>query len=290
MINKIRIGTRGSRLALAQTELVKTAVRAHFPDIECETVVIKTKGDIVKEKPIAELGGAGVFAAEIEKALAEGDIDLAVHSAKDLPTALLAGNEIRCVLRRADPRDVIIYRKGIDYTFRNPKTGTSSVRRRSGFTRLFPATVPRFLDIRGNIDTRIEKLRSGNYDAIILAAAGLERLGLLPIDDSELGCEILPADRFLPAPCQAIIAAESRAGELTEILDRVNDAETFVSFNTERYVLELLGGDCSQPIGAYSYVKDGRLVLSVSNGGASVTAEGNVNEYRELAEGLVKQL
>ena len=286
----LRIGTRVSRLALVQTELVKKAVSERFPDIKCETVAIRTKGDIIRNKPISELGGSGVFAGEVERALLSGEIDIAVHSAKDLPTLLANGLEVRCVLKRADPRDIILFRKGTDPMFGSPVIGTGSVRRRAGFRNIFPDSSPRFLDIRGNVDTRIEKLRSGAYDAIILAAAGLERLGLLPFDDKDISCEMLPLDRFLPAPCQAIIAVESRAGEFTELLGAVNDRDTYVSFCAERYVLQLLGGDCSKPVGAYSSVGGGRIALSVGMGGTPLTAEGEADEFRELAEGLVKQL
>lgn len=290
MVKKIRIGTRGSRLALAQTELFRKKILALFPDIETETVIIRTKGDIVHNKPISELGGAGVFAGEVERALISGDIDIAIHSAKDLPTCLSEDLEVRCVLKRADSRDVLIFRKGIDVSHGIHAIGTGSVRRRVGFVNLFPDSSPDFLDIRGNVDTRIEKLRSGAYDAIILAAAGLERLGMLPFEDKDLSCEFLPLERFLPAPCQAIIAVESREGELKELLEAVNDAETLASFHAERYVLSLLGGDCSKPVGAYSYVCGKNITLSVSMGGTVVSAESRSEKYRELAESLVYKL
>ncbi|MBR1422802.1 MAG: hydroxymethylbilane synthase [Ruminococcus sp.] len=290
MKDRIRIGTRGSRLALAQTELVKAALADKFPGLECETVIIKTKGDRVQDKPLSAIGGAGVFAGEVEASLLSGDIDIAVHSAKDLPTLLADGLEVRCVLKRADPRDVILYRKEFNVTSGSPRIGTGSIRRRTFFSRCFHGSEPKFFDIRGNVDTRIKKLREGMYDGIILAAAGLERLGLLPFDDDELECELLPVRDLLPAPCQAIIAVESRIGEYCDILDGINYRESFISFNTERYILRMLGGDCSKPIGAYTEVRDGRIRILVSVGGETVGAEGEAIEWKRLAEGLVRKL
>ena len=287
-MERLNIGTRGSKLARAQTELLKRAL-AEQGQWDFETVIIKTHGDRVQDRPISQLGGAGVFAGEVEQALTEGRIDLAVHSAKDLPSLISSGTEIRCVLERGDPRDALILRRGADLTA-EPRIGTGSIRRRAGYRRLFPGTDPEFLDIRGNVDTRIEKLRRGDYDGIILAAAGLSRLGLLPFEDPELECRLMPLESFLPAPCQAIIAVQSRKGEHCGLLDRVCHPDTFVCFKAERYVLELLGGDCTKPIGAWARIEEGRLILSLCLEGEPLTARGDPLGYRSLAEELVKRL
>lgn len=259
----LRIGTRQSRLALAQTEMFELALRQKYPELSVEIVKFTTRGDRILDRPLDRIGGKGVFVEEIEQALRNGEIDAAVHSAKDLPVQLGEGLEISGVLPRGDHRDMLITRKGTELSGRFT-VGTGSLRRRMNLSKLYPHAV--FADIRGNVDTRLRKLADGEYDAIILAAAGVERLGL-----SLEGFSVRKFEHteFLPAPCQAIIAAECVSGSpAAELVRSVSDQETMLCFNAERGVIEALGADCTVPVGAYSEISGGvlRLTLSDRNG------------------------
>lgn len=259
----LRIGTRQSRLALAQTEMFELALRQKYPELSVEIVKFTTRGDRILDRPLDRIGGKGVFVEEIEQALRNGEIDAAVHSAKDLPVQLGKGLEISGVLPRGDHRDMLITRKGTELSGRFT-VGTGSLRRRMNLSKLYPHAV--FADIRGNVDTRLRKLADGEYDAIILAAAGVERLGL-----SLEGFSVRKFEHteFLPAPCQAIIAAECVSGSpAAELVRSVSDQETMLCFNAERGVIEALGADCTVPVGAYSEISGGvlRLTLSDRNG------------------------
>lgn len=286
---KIRIGTRQSRLAMAQTNIVRGLISSAFPHIETEIVPIATKGDRIKDIPLSQIGGRGVFAGEIEKALQNGRIDIAVHSAKDLPVRLGEGLEISGTPERGDPADVILTRRGeMPDRMASPVIGTGSMRRRAFAGKHYPDAV--FKDIRGNIDTRIQKLLDGQYDGIILAAAGLERLGIYESNDydvMEFDC-----GEFLPAPCQGIIAVESRAGsEISQAMSKISSSDTFICFEAERQVLRLLDSGCSSPVGAYSQIINGKIHLSVSCDGKRI--ERGISDtagYRELAEELVSRL
>lgn len=286
---KIRIGTRKSRLALVQTELVKNAIESHFPDVETETVHITTKGDRILDKPLSEIGGKGLFITEIEQALLENRIDIAVHSAKDLPVATAEGLEISGVLKRADPRDCIVLRKGeAVWNSEDFIIGTGSSRRRMFMKRLF-ANVG-FKDIRGNVDTRISKLLDREYDAVILAAAGLERLGVT----SDERIDILPVDtsEFLPAPCQGIIAVESRKNsEVSQYIRQINHDDTYSSFEAERCIITAVGGGCGMPIGAFSEIYGGKIHIKLSAAPEKIiSGSDSVENCCELAERLVKEL
>lgn len=284
---KIRIGTRKSALALAQTEMVANLIKEKVPDVEIEIVHITTTGDKILDKPLAELGGKGVFISEIERALINNEIDIAVHSAKDLPAKPADGLEISAVLPRGNCCDVLISRDEI-HTGKFI-IGTGSLRRRLNYKSLYPNTDAEFNDIRGNIDTRLNKLANGEYDAIILAAAGLERLGLF-------GCEgfyfhSFDYKKFLPAPCQGIIAIESRKGELIQIMDKVNDVNTYYSFEVEKYILGLFGGDCNIPLGIYSEIVGENISLIISADSVKIVSGTEGIEKRfELAKRLVDKL
>lgn len=283
---KIRIGTRGSRLAMIQTEMVNNRLKTLIPGIETEIVTVTTKGDRIQDRPISELGGAGVFAGELERALARGDIDIAVHSAKDMPIRLGEGLTVGCVLTRADPRDVLVTPAGRVLSER-AVIGTSSPRRQASVSKLYPNSVLK--DIRGNVETRLEKLAAGEYDAIVLAAAGLKRLGLY--GSERFSFKPFDLIEFLPAPCQAIIAVESRVGELGRELDIINDKGSFECFETERKVLELAGAGCSSPIGAYAHTCVGKLSLYITaDGRETVNSCADVSQRFELAERLVSRL
>ena len=204
---KIRIGTRKSKLAIAQTEMVIDEIKRKIPDAQTEIVYITTSGDRILDKPLTEIGGKGIFVSEIESALHGGSIDIAVHSAKDLPMSLAPGLTISGVLKRGDYRDALITNRGTKVETQTSFTaGTSSARRRVELSKLYPNVI--HADIRGNVDTRLNKLASGQYDSVVLAMAGIKRLNL----NTDKRFDITPFeyDSFLPAPCQGIIAIETR--------------------------------------------------------------------------------
>lgn len=286
---KIRIATRKSRLALAQTEMLAKAIKNRFTDIEIEIVHISTKGDKILDKPLAMIGGKGVFISELENALLSGEADIAVHSAKDLPLRLADGLEISSVLKRGNYRDVLITRNGepIGNTT-GFVVGTGSLRRQSYIKKLYPLV--RLKDIRGNVDTRIKKLMNKEYDGIILAAAGLERLGVYESDEYT----VTPFEYtdFLPAPCQAIIACESRKdSRISGMLKEICDTDTMSEFETERYILQLLNADCGMPVGAYSRVENGRIGLMISTDCKRIVSDSaDIADRFKLAERLVSEL
>lgn len=239
---KVRIGTRKSKLALAQTEMFANALKKRFDDIDTEIVCISTKGDKILDKPLAMIGGKGVFISELENALLSGEADMAVHSAKDLPLELADGLEISSALQRGNYRDVLVARK--NEPIKNEErfiVGTGSLRRRGFIKKQYPLV--RIKDIRGNVDTRINKLINKEYDAIILAAAGLERLSLY--NSEKYDVTPFEYSDFLPAPCQAIVVAESKTGSaISERLKEISHTETMLEFETERQIPKLLNADC----------------------------------------------
>jgi hydroxymethylbilane synthase len=283
----LRIGTRGSPLALAQARMVRTRLAAaHGVDEERITLtIIRTTGDVIQDRTLAEAGGKGLFTKEIEEALYAGAIDLAVHSAKDMPTVLPDGLLITAVLPREDPRDVFISRRANTLRELRPGAvvGTASLRRQAIVKRLRPdlAVVP----IRGNVDTRLRKLDEGVVDATLLALAGLKRLGL-----REAATSIFAIDEFLPAVGQGIVAIETRADDAAtrKLLDAINHAETAIALTAERAFLKVLDGSCRTPIAGHAAVAAGRLsfrgLIAKPDGSASFecTREGPLGEAEAL--------
>lgn len=281
----LKIGTRKSRLAVRQAEMAAAAIGEKFPHISTEFVYITTEGDRVSDRPLSVIGGKGVFVSEIENALLEGRIDMAVHSAKDMSVSCSEGLAVTGVLKRDDPCDLLIFRKE-QTNFKGSFTvGTGSLRRQIGVKKMFPHA--EFLDIRGNIDTRLNKLRNGEYDSIMLAAAGIDRLGL---DMSDF--YIMRCNDIIPAPCQGIIALETKAdGYAAEIAGAVSHEETYFCFETERYAMKLLGADCTLPVGAYSYADKGKITLFLSKDGIKqVNGNDEIGQRFALAERLVNSL
>ncbi|MCI9283912.1 MAG: hydroxymethylbilane synthase [Lachnospiraceae bacterium] len=257
---KLRIGTRKSRLAMVQTELVRDALLTHFPDMEIELVPISTKGDKQLDRSLASFGGKGVFTRELEEALLRGDVDMAVHSAKDMPVEFPAGLALGAVLCREDPRDVLVTKSGI--LARNLPAGsvigTSSLRRELLIRRINPQVQIQLL--RGNVQTRLEKLQTGGYDGILLAAAGLKRLGLTKQEG--LFLEYLEPKEFIPAPGQGILGVEIRQGELSEVMSAIHSHKDAAMLQAEREYLTILGGSCNAPCAAYCRQEGERLVMS----------------------------
>ena len=282
----IKIGTRKSKLALAQTNMVVNEIKKYFPSINIEVVHFTTKGDKVLNKPLINIGGKGVFVTEIEDALLNKEIDLAVHSAKDLPLKLQDNLTISAVLKRGNYRDTLVTVKGKEIDFsKETVIGTGSNRRKLAFKNLYPNAT--FKDIRGNVDTRLNKLYNGEYDGIILAMAGLERLDLL--SDSRFTFTPFDYKEFVPAPCQGIIAIESRNNDLTEILSKMNHKDTFYAFQTERHILNILNADCGMPLGAYSFVENNKINVVYTSDSKEIITKSDLIENRfNLAESVVR--
>ncbi len=263
-LTELRIGTRGSQLALWQAHTVAARI-AEADGPPTRIVTIRTSGDRLQEATLAEVGGKRLFVREIEDALLRGEVDLAVHSSKDMPAVLPEGLAIGAVLDRADPLDAIVLAEAVRFDTiealaaalgPSPLIGTGSVRRVAQLKRLLPAA--RFGPIRGNLDTRLRKLDRGEYDALVLAAAGLRRLGFA----SRIAMT-LPSSACLPAPGQGVIAIEIRAEDdrVRRIVARIDDAPASAALQAERALVEALGGGCQTPIGALAGLDGDRLEL-----------------------------
>lgn len=268
IISPLRLGTRGSALARRQTEYVAERLRAARPGLICEIQIIHTHGDRVQHAPLPLIGGKGVFTAELEAALRAGAIDLAVHSLKDLPNELPAGLAIGAVLERASAADVLISRAGytLDTLPPGATVGTSSRRRAAQLRSLRPDL--HILDLRGNVDTRLRKALDpdGPYDAIVLAHAGLERLGL-----AAAITQVFPPDLIMPAPGQGALAVQCRAEPaMLALLAPLDHAATRQAVTAERSFLAGLGGGCAVPVAAYATVDGGELHLR----GRIIAADG----------------
>jgi hydroxymethylbilane synthase len=294
----LRIGTRGSQLALWQARTVAALIENRGRDVEL--MIIKTSGDRLQEAPLSEVGGKRLFVKEIEDALLREDIDLAVHSAKDLPAILPEGLELAAVLAREDPRDALVLPGGeevedlaaaVARIGDSPTIGTSSVRRMAQLAALLPRA--RFQPIRGNVDTRLRKLDAGGFDALVLASAGMKRLGF----GARISAPIPPAD-CVPAPGQGIVAIEIRAGDqdTRRWLQPINDGIAGVCLAAERALVATLGGGCQLPLGAIALPLDGELdmhaIVSSVDGRRSVRrqARGSVSDPVRLGQHLAEEL
>ncbi len=293
MREKIKVGTRGSKLALAQTNWVIGKIRERYPTLEIETVIIKTKGDKITDVPLAKVGGKGLFVKEIEEALLRQEIDLAVHSMKDVPTELPEGLEIAIVPERESPYDVLISGNGKSLFDLEPgrKVGTSSLRRSAQIKAKRPDL--KVENLRGNLDTRLRKLKEGLYDAIVVAEAGLLRLGLGNIPRQRLTPEVM-----LPAIGQGALAIEVRSEdeELKEALSFLHHPQTAVCVRAERAFLAALGGGCQVPLAAHATLEGETLRLEALIADPSGEAmfrgslEGAVREAERLGQHLAEEL
>ncbi|TLY19545.1 MAG: hydroxymethylbilane synthase [Nitrospirae bacterium] len=258
-VRELVIGTRGSKLALWQAEWVHARLRELEPELAVSVKRIKTTGDKILDTPLATIGGKGLFVKEIEEALLRGEIDLAVHSMKDVPTHLPAELEILAIPEREDPRDVLITLNHVTLERLMPgsRIGTSSLRRQAQLLHYRPDLS--FQILRGNLDTRLRKLEAGEYDGIILAAAGIKRLGW-----SDRVTEYLSPDVCLPAIGQGALALEGRAddGFVREVVARLDHHPTRMAVTAERALLERLEGGCQVPIAAHAAITNGTVTLS----------------------------
>lgn len=298
----LRIGTRGSELALFQANAVASLLR-DTSGTPADIVVIKTSGDRLADATLSEIGGKRLFVKEIEDALLEGHVDLAVHSSKDMPVSLPDGLVIGAVLPRADARDAVVLKAGLAEAGsqtvdsltrllgREPRIGTSSVRRIAQLSRLWPSA--RFAPIRGNLNTRLRKLDGGEFDALVLASAGLLRLR-----QGDRITASLPTDACVPAPGQGIIAVEIRArdDETARLIDGLSDRTAAVALAAERAVIVELGGGCQMPIGAHATSSGATLLMHavvVSLDGtraAHASGEGSTDDPEGLGRSIAQQL
>ena len=317
MKDKAVIATRGSRLALIQSNIV--AEKLNRLGVRTELLIIKTKGDIDQTSPLQVIGGDGLFVRAIEQTLINGLADIAVHSAKDLPYELADGLMIGCTPDEADPRDVLItkapeWRKLASQAGsagRKPVIGTDSPRRQSELLRLYPDAVT--APLRGNVPTRIRKLREGRYDGIVLAKAGLDRLNIDPenpeADITGLHMHIFGIGEMIPAPCQGILAVECRdpkvfayqshnenpdsGGRLPDksndevllhLLSQINDETAFRRFEAERYLFEFLKADCSAAIGVHAKQENSIITVRGLFGQNRAIESGNLREYKDVCD------
>lgn len=256
---KIVIATRGSKLALWQAEWIKSLLLEINPDFDIGLNKIKTTGDKILDVPLAQVGGKGLFVKEIEEAMLRGEADLAVHSMKDVPTDLPDGLHLSAITKREDPRDAFIAGKGIKSFNELPQganIGTSSLRRICQLLNLRPDL--KITQLRGNVDTRLRKVAEGEFDAVILAAAGVKRLGF-----ADRITERLPIEMSLPAIGQGAVGIECRVDDefINGLLKKLNHEETAVCVRAERAFLKKLEGGCQVPIGAYARLDNGRIVI-----------------------------
>lgn len=294
---KIVVGTRGSKLALVQTNWVVEELKKSNPAIEFEVKIIKTKGDLVIHLPLHKIGDKGLFTKEIEQQLLDKEIDLAIHSMKDMPSMLPKGLKFASVPKRQDPRDVLVLKEGysnIDDLPKGAKIGTGSKRRAYQLLKYRPdlAIVP----IRGNIDTRIRKIEEENLYGVVLAAAGLIRAGL----ENKISY-FLPTDIMIPAPAQGALAIEIREDDsfIEDIVSKIKDRETEIQIAAERGFLTGVNGSCHIPMGAYCEIKDENIILTGLYGDEEGTKlvikslEGNIEDASklgfELADNVLKE-
>jgi hydroxymethylbilane synthase len=303
MFAKITLGTRGSELARAQTLLVEKAIRSVHPNISIEAKIIATRGDNAKVVDL-HAGRKGLFTAEIERALLAGQVDVAVHSAKDLPSETSPGAQIAAVLPRAPVNDVLISKHAgtlasIPY---GATVATGSVRRQRQLHWRRPDL--QVVDLRGNVPTRLRKLAENEWDGIVLARAGLERLGFSPtrtesgFEGGKFFLEILPREIFLPAGGQGIIALQIRADDQSTkaLLQSLNDCETLLCLQAEREFLSRLHGDCNFPVGVHATVRNGTMKLRAqvfegeSPSPRQAEVEGGCDEGKTLATELLRRI
>ena len=288
----LRIGTRGSALALWQANSISVALQ-RVAGVKAELVIIKTSGDKFQQTSFAQMGTKGVFIKELEDALFDRRIDLAVHSMKDVPTEMPDGLGIAAICKRHDVRDALLSSAGASLLNlpRGARLGTSSLRRQSQLAHV--RSDLKMMEIRGNVDTRIEKWKRGDYDAIVLAKAGLDRLGL-----AENITEVLSTEICLPAAGQGAIGIETRSAdsETVQVIAQLNDAESHAGVTAERAALAGLEGGCQVSIGAWGRMEDGRFILDVAvlspDGTKRISerGEGRQEDARTIGETVASKL
>ncbi|HEY3372101.1 MAG TPA: hydroxymethylbilane synthase [Prolixibacteraceae bacterium] len=273
MKENIKIGTRGSQLALYQAKKVKATLEILFPQLTVELEIIKTKGDKILDVALSKIGDKGLFTKEIENALIDGSVDIAVHSLKDLPTTLPEGLKLGAVLERGEFRDALVSKNGkkLSELGAGDIVATSSLRRQAGLMKMNPQIIIK--DIRGNVNSRLQKMEDGYCDAMIMAAAGLQRLGL-----EKYITEIIDPEIIVPAVSQGAIAIEIRMNdpEVELLMAKINHSETWNAIVAERAFLAHLQGGCQVPLGCFSKVENG--LLTMNGFVASIDGKQFINE------------
>ncbi|WP_200762181.1 hydroxymethylbilane synthase [Nitrosophilus alvini] len=294
-MKKLVIATRGSKLALWQSEHIKAELKNHFPEMEIELRIFKTKGDKILDTPLALIGGKGLFTKELEDAMLKGDAHMAVHSLKDVPTELPEGLVLSAITKREDVRDAMLSEKysSVEELPGGAVVGTTSLRRRMQLLHLRPDL--NIKDLRGNVDTRIRKLKNGEFDAIILAAAGLNRLGLTgevryfsPID----------TEKMIPAMGQAALGIESVSDpDVLKIVSVLNDEKSMIETTVERTFVDRLQGGCQVPIGVRAELLENgdviaKAVIGLPNGRELLKDKviGTKENYKELGNILADSM
>ncbi|MEI7590430.1 MAG: hydroxymethylbilane synthase [Deltaproteobacteria bacterium] len=289
----LRIGTRGSALAMKQTEMIAGMLKNRYHELLVETIVIKTQGDILDNISLLVIGGKGVFVKELEDALLSGEVDIAVHSLKDMPAQIPDGLEISAILQREDARDVLISKdnKKLERMPRKARIGTGSMRRSCQLENNLPGI--EIVPIRGNIDTRIRKGKEGDLDGVILAAAGIKRMGWESVIS-----QFIPIETMLPAVGQGAICIEQKTGraELKNVLAFLNDATSAIEVGAERAFLLEMGGGCRLPLAAYAKIKNDILtikgIVGAVKGGELIKDElqGSLTDAGKMGTQLAQQL
>ncbi len=255
MQSVIKIGSRESRLAVKQAEIIRDQIIGCDPDISVEIITMKTTGDKILDKSLEKIGGKGLFVKELDRALMDGRIDIAVHSLKDMPMEENPELPILAYGKREDPRDAILYRSGLEALPEQAVIGTSSRRRMLQMERLYPGCT--FRGIRGNVQTRMRKLETEGYDGTLLAAAGLKRLGM----EQVIG-RYLSLDEMIPAAGQGILAVQGRKGDVHRWIDSIDVWESRAAALAERQFIRVTGGDCTSPCAAHAQVSGNELKLT----------------------------
>ena len=255
MQSVIKIGSRESQLAVRQAEIIRDQIMSFDPGITVEIITMKTTGDKILDKSLEKIGGKGLFVKELDRALMDGRIDIAVHSLKDMPMEENPDLPILAYSRREDPRDVILYRPGLEELPEQAVIGTSSRRRMIQMEKLYPGCT--FRGIRGNVQTRMRKLETEGYDATLLAAAGLNRLGM-----EHVISRYFSVDEMIPAAGQGILAVQGRKGESHSWIERIDVRESRAAALAERNFIRVTGGDCTSPCAAHAQVSGNELKLT----------------------------
>lgn len=289
MTEIIRIGSRKSDLAVKQAEIVKQKIEENFKDIKCKIITISTKGDQILDKTLDKIGGKGLFVKEIEKALLNNEIDLAVHSLKDMPSLMPEGLILGAVTKRENPRDVLVSRDNVSFYNlpKGAKIGTGSLRRKFQLLKLREDI--EVVSIRGNIMTRMEKINE-ELDAVVLAEAGLNRC-----DMKERISYYFEPHTIIPAACQGILAIQIRDKdtEIMNIVRKINDEGTELCANAERQYLDTIGADCHAPVGAYAKIEGNKMIMIgfyFENNTVECCIEGCIDKPRELGAELAKKV
>jgi hydroxymethylbilane synthase len=296
--NKIRIGTRTSKLALAQIEEIKFLLAEHIPLEQIEIIQITTSGDKIQNRNLADIGGKGLFIKELEEALTENKIDIAIHSAKDVPPILHQDTILAAFSKRLDARDCFISKKfdSLDNLPQGAIIGTSSARRKAILLRLRPDL--KIVNFRGNVDTRLKKIENDEVDATILAACGLERLGKEQMRNAEqITCpkgyktkKLIEKNVMLPAGGQGALAIQIRKNDkkISAIIEKINDEKSRICIKTERAFLRELGASCATPVAAHAWLENDRLnlkTLILDYDGSEIFATESQSKF-DLEEGL----